>query len=69
MTDLHWDTYLWYRMAGYDPRRRHGHGLLGARLYSHVDFPRLREACIGGAMWAITTNIWRRPERRAAVAI
>ena len=46
--DLHWDTYLWYRLMRYDPRRRHGHGLLGARLYSHVDIPRLREACVGG---------------------
>jgi membrane dipeptidase len=67
--DLHWDTYLWYRLARYDPRRRHGRGLLGARLYSHVDFPRLREACIGGAMWVISTNVWRRPERRAQIAV
>jgi membrane dipeptidase len=67
--DLHWDTYLWYRMMRYDPRRRHGHGLFGARWYSHVDFPRLREACVGGAMWVITTNVWRRAERRAPIAV
>jgi membrane dipeptidase len=67
--DLHWDTYLWYRLMGYDPRRRHGRGPLGARYYSHVDFPRLREACVGGAMWVITTNVWRRAERRAPIAV
>jgi len=67
--DLHWDTYLWYRLLRYDPRRRHGHGVLGARLYSHVDIPRLREACVSGAMWVITTNIWRRAARRAPIAV
>ena len=67
--DLHWDTYLWYRLMRYDPRRRHGHGLLGARFYSHVDIPRLREACVGGAMWVITTNVWRRADRRLPTAV
>jgi membrane dipeptidase len=61
--DLHIDTFIWNRVFGYDLRRRHGHGLLGARFYSQVDLPRVREAGLTGATWVITTN----PLRRAAV--
>jgi membrane dipeptidase len=60
--DLHIDSFIWHRVAGYDLLRRHGHGLLGARMYSQVDFPRILEAHITGATWVITTN----PARRAA---
>jgi membrane dipeptidase len=54
--DLHIDSYIWHRIWGYDLRRRHGHGLLGARFYSQVDFPRILEAGVTGATWVITTN-------------
>lgn len=54
--DLHVDSFIWTRVFGYDLRRRHGHGLLGARAYSMVDFPRIREAALTGAIWVITTN-------------
>ncbi len=57
--DLHVDSYIWQRIFGYDLRRRHGRGLFGARFYSQVDFPRIREAAITGATWVITTNPFR----------
>ena len=44
--DLHVDSFIWTRIFGYDLRRRHGHGLLGARAYSMVDVPRVRERCV-----------------------
>lgn len=65
--DLHVDSFIWTRVFGYDLRRRHGHGLFGARFYSQVDFPRAREAGLTGAIWVITTNPSRRAERRADV--
>jgi membrane dipeptidase len=54
--DLHVDSFIWTRVLGYDLRRRHGRGLLGARYYSQVDFPRMREGGVSGALWSITTN-------------
>jgi membrane dipeptidase len=61
--DLHIDSFIWTRIFGYDLRRRHGHGLLGARFYSQVDLPRVREARLTGATWVVTTN----PLRRASI--
>lgn len=63
--DLHVDTFIWTRCAGYDPLRRHGRGLFNGRYYSQVDLPRLREAQIAGAMWSITTNPFRSAHERA----
>lgn len=63
--DLHVDSYLWKRMAGYDLTRRHGPGPLGAAFARQVDLPRLREAQISGAVWVITTNPWRSARGRA----
>lgn len=64
--DLHVDSFIWQRAFGYDLRRRHGHGPFGARYFSQVDFPRIREAQVTGATWVITTNPFRsrrtRPE-------
>ncbi|MEZ4445470.1 MAG: membrane dipeptidase [Polyangiaceae bacterium] len=54
--DLHVDSFIWHRIFGYDLKRRHGHGLFGARFYSQVDFPRILEAQLSGAIWVITTN-------------
>jgi membrane dipeptidase len=65
--DLHVDSFVWTRLFGYDFTRRHGGGLLGARFYSQVDLPRLREGGVGGAIWSITTNPFRRPTRRTPV--
>lgn len=65
--DLHVDSFLWTRLLGYDLRRRHGRGLFGARFYSQVDLPRVREAQLSGATWVITTNPWRRSAARPDV--
>jgi len=65
--DLHVDSFIWTRVFGYDLRRRHGHGLLGARFYSQVDFPRVLEAQLTGATWVITTHPLRRAARRPDV--
>jgi membrane dipeptidase len=65
--DLHIDSFIWNRFFRYDLRRRHGHGLFGARFYSQVDFPRAREAALSGATWVITTNPWRSAARRPLV--
>lgn len=62
--DLHVDSFIWHRILGYDLTRRHGRGLLGARVYSQVDFPRIREAQITGACWVITTNPTRSDDTR-----
>jgi membrane dipeptidase len=65
--DLHIDSFIWNRLLGYDLRRRHGLGPTGGRFLSQVDLPRVREAALTGAIWVVTTNPWRRPERRPEV--
>lgn len=65
VVDLHVDTFIWHRVFGYDLRRRHGHGPFGARYLSQVDFPRITDARIGGAIWSITTNPLRTSAGRA----
>ena len=67
--DLHVDSFIWTRIFGYDLRRRHGRGLLGARSYSMVDIPRVREAALTGAIWVITTNPWQSTARRPDVFV
>jgi membrane dipeptidase len=63
--DLHIDSFIWTRLLGYDLTRRHDQGLFGARFYSQVDLPRIREANISGALWSITTNPLRSARGRA----
>jgi len=63
--DLHVDSFIWTRVFGYRLDKRHGRGVLGGRLYSQVDLPRVREAQIAGCVWSITTNPFRRAGRRA----
>ncbi len=65
--DLHVDSFIWWRVFRYDLTVRHGHGPLGARFYSQVDFPRIREAQVTGATWVITTNPLRDGEDRPEV--
>lgn len=65
--DLHIDSFIWWRIFRYDLTRRHGHGLLGARFYSQVDLPRIREASVTGGIWSITTNPLRSTRRRPEV--
>ena len=63
--DLHIDSFIWSRIFRYDLTKRHGHGLFGARFYSQVDLPRLREARVTGGIWSITTNPFQPSSRRA----
>jgi membrane dipeptidase len=65
--DLHVDSYIWHRTFGYSLFDRHDHGWFDARFYSQADFPRMREAQLGGACWVITTNPARSASERAAV--
>ncbi len=67
VVDLHIDTFIWWRIFRYDLTKRHGHGLLGARFYSQVDLPRIREARVTGGIWCITTNPLRREGNRPEV--
>ena len=64
--DMHVDSFIWARIFGYRLDHRHGRGLLGGRLYSQVDLPRVREARIAGCVWSITTNPLRSAAGRAA---
>ncbi len=69
VVDLHLDSFIWSRLFHYDLRKRHGHGPTGARFFSQVDFPRVREAALSGAIWSITTNPWRRASRRPRIFV
>ena len=63
--DLHVDSFIWTRIAGYALHMRHGPGLLRGRYFRQVDIPRICEAHITGATWVITTNPWRSKQGRA----
>ncbi len=65
--DLHLDTFIWKRIFGYDILQRHGQGPTRGHFLSHVDLPRIREACLTGGTWVITTNPLRAAARRPAV--
>ena len=67
--DLHLDSFIWTRALGYDLRKRHGGGLGEWRVYSQVDFPRVREAAMTGATWVITTNPLRGAASRPRVLL
>ncbi len=65
--DLHLDSFIWNRIFHYDLRKRHGRGIFDARFYGMVDFPRVREACLTGGVWIITTNPLRSTAKRPEV--
>src|SRR5438874_2483263 len=58
--DIHNESFVWTRVFGYDMAARHGRGLLGARLYSQADLPRMRQGGLTGAVLSIATNPFRR---------
>ncbi len=62
--DLHVDTFIPPRLWGYDPLVRHRGGPFGRFFFGHLDVPRLLDGGLGGAMWSITTNPFRRPGAR-----
>ena len=57
--DLHVDSFIWTRIFGYDLHFRHRAGPFPGWFLNQVDFPRIREAEISGAIWSITTNPFR----------
>lgn len=64
--DLHVDTFIWSRtLFAYDLTLHHDAGAFNARIYGQADIPRVREACITGAIWVITTNPLRTAKGRA----
>ncbi len=58
--DIHSESSVWSRLIGYEVADRHGRGLLGGRLYSQADLPRMREGGLTGAVLSIATNPLRR---------
>ncbi len=61
--DLHLDTYIAVRLFGYDLNRWHFQDRAAdvpapwqGRFFGHLDFPRIIESGLSGAMWSITTN-------------
>ena len=67
VVDLHLDTFIPPRLWGYDLTKRHGPGLLRGHFFGHLDFPRVLESGLSGAMWSITTNVFRSKKGRLAV--
>ena len=68
LLDAHIESFVWSRVVGYDLRRSHGRGVLGGRLYSQVDVPRMRAAGMTGGVFSIATNPFRsRAGRRATL--
>jgi len=69
LIDLHIDTFIPPRLplVRYDVAKRHDKVLLGGRFFGHLDVPRVLESGLGGAMWSITTNPFRRASRRWVV--
>jgi membrane dipeptidase len=66
--DLHIDTFIPPRLPlFYNLFKRHERGFLGGRFFGHLDFPRIVEGGLTGALWSITTNPFRRRSRRWVV--
>ena len=70
LIDAHVESFLWTRMAGYDLTTSHGRGVLGGRLYSQADVPRMLAAGMTGAVFSVATNPFRSAagRRRAVLA-
>lgn len=64
LADLHVDSFIWTRLLGYDLLHRHRRAPLGRRFFWHVDLPRALDAGLAGAIWSVTTNPFRRADRR-----
>lgn len=55
--DLHIESFLPFRLFGYDLERRHRFN--PGYLFGHLDLPRAREHGLNGGMWSLTTNPFR----------
>ena len=64
VVDAHIESFVWARVLRYDLAARHGAGVLGGRLYSQLDLPRMREAGMTGGVFSIATNPFRSPGGR-----
>ncbi|HVL28304.1 MAG TPA: membrane dipeptidase [Acidimicrobiales bacterium] len=64
VVDIHSESFVWTRVFGYDLGAPHGRGVLGARLYSQADLPRMRAGGMTGAVVSVATNPFRRRGRR-----
>ncbi len=62
--DLHTTSFIWTRVFGYDLASLHRSRIPGTPFLNQVDFPRMREAALGGVVWDITTNPFRPPWSR-----
>jgi membrane dipeptidase len=60
---------VWTRLAGYDLTRRHGPGILQARLARQADLVRMREAGMAGAVFSVATNPLRPASRRTGTLL
>ena len=69
VVDIHSESFVWTRLAGYDLTRRHGPGPLRARYARQADLPRMREAGLGGAVLSVATNPFRPARRRTDVLL
>lgn len=65
VVDIHVESFVWTRLLGYRLAARHGGGVLGGRLYSQFDLPRMADGGVDGAVLSIATNPFRRHRRRA----
>jgi len=66
VVDIHTESFVWTRVFGYDVSAAHGRGVLGARLYSQADLPRMKAGGLTGAVMSVATNPFRRQGRRPA---
>ena len=67
LVDLHLDTFIPHRLWGYDWFSRHKSGPVGRHFFGHVDWPRLVDGGLTGAIWSITTNPFRPASNRWSV--
>jgi membrane dipeptidase len=65
--DLHFDTFIWQRLFGYDFRKPHRQNWIGGNLFGQLDLPRLKSAGFSGGVWSITTNPFRFQKNRGEV--
>lgn len=66
IVDLHTESFSWTRSFGYDLGKRHRLGWNRGLLFGQADFPRLKEAGIGGAIHSVTANPLRPVEDRSS---
>jgi membrane dipeptidase len=66
--DLHVESFIWTRIAGYQLQARHEHTPLGDRWFGQADLPRLRDGGFTGVVMSVATNPFRtRRARRQAL--